>query len=80
MKRAIPFLVLAGAMVLGACRRHVVVHETARGDVVVIERGHVHSHHCGHYLWRGGWRHHHGHVHAHDCGHVHRDGIWIVAD
>ena len=80
MKTAMLVLALAAGLCLGACRRHVVVHETPRGDVVVIERGHLHSHHCGHYFWRGGWYHHAGHVHAHGCGHAHRDGIWVVLD
>jgi hypothetical protein len=80
MRTAMLLLVLASASTLGACRRHVVVHETPRGDVVVIERGHIHSHHCGHYFHRGHWYVAHGHVHAHGCGHVHRDGIWVVLD
>ena len=72
------FLALAAGATSG-CRRHVVVHE-ADGDVVVIERGHLHTAHCGHWLWRGRWYHRHGHVHAGGCGHVHRDGAWVLAD
>jgi hypothetical protein len=49
-------------------------------DVVVIERGHVHSDHCGHYYHRGGWYHSQGHVHGASCGHVFRGGLWIVVD
>ena len=77
MMKLLALLLLA----LGAagCRRHVVVHE-ADGDVVVIERGHVHSHHCGHYFHRGHWRYARGHVHAHGCGHVHRDNVWVFVD
>ncbi len=80
MKTAMLILALAGLVSAGGCRRHVVVHETPRGDVVVIERGHVHTHHCGHFFRRGHWYVHHGHVHGHGCGHVHRDGIWVLVD
>jgi hypothetical protein len=75
-------ILLAGLLALAAtasCRRHVVIRERD-GDVVVIERGHIHSDHCGHWFHRGRWHHHAGHVHKHGCGHVHRDGLWIIVD
>jgi hypothetical protein len=79
MRTAMLILTLALTASTTACRRDVVVHEMADGDkVVVIERGHVHSHHCGHYFRRGCWYMAHGHVHGHGCGHFHRDGIWVI--
>ena len=77
MMKLLALLLLA--LAAAGCRRHVVVHE-ADGDVVVIERGHAHSHACGHYYHRGHWRYLRGHVHAHGCGHVHRDGVWVIVD
>ena len=72
--------VLALLLLLAAgCRRHGVIHEPD-GDVVVVERAHVHSHHCGHYYHRGHWRHVRNHIHGHGCGHVHRDGVWVFVD
>lgn len=78
---AILTLFVAAATSSG-CRRHVVVHERHDHDpdVVVIERGHVHTDHCGHFFHRGHWRHHHGHVHRHGCGHHFRGGLWVVVD
>ena len=77
MMKLLALLLLA--LAAAGCRRHVVVHE-ADGDVVVVERGHVHSHVCGHYYHRGRWRVVHNHVHAHGCGHVYRDNVWVFVD
>ena len=78
--RSLALILLLVAATASGCRRHVIVHEKANGDVVVIERGHIHSDHCGHYYHGGHWRFSSGHVHQHGCGHVHRGGMWIVVD
>lgn len=45
---------------------------------VIIPRGHVHSHDCGHYQHHGRWLFLRGHVHGHNCGHHHVNGVWII--
>lgn len=78
--RTLALALLLVAATASGCRRHVIVHEKKNGDIVVIERGHIHSDHCGHFFHGGHWRHHHGHVHRHGCGHHFRGGIWVVVD
>lgn len=78
--RTLAWLLVLAAAAASGCRRHVLVHEHGDRDVVVIERGHVHTDHCGHFFHRGHWRHHHGHVHRHGCGHHLRGGLWVVVD
>jgi hypothetical protein len=46
--------------------------------VVVIKKGHRHSHRCGHYYHGGRWYLVSGHTHRKGCGHVFQGGIWIV--
>ena len=92
MKRAI---VLAVALAVPGCivvhdhdlhPRHVVHdddYEVRRpapvGQVVVIERGHIHSEGCGHYWYNGSWYHSTGHVHGAGCGHAFVEGVWVHA-
>jgi hypothetical protein len=81
MKHIAGALVLLGVLALTACARRTTVIEGPHGGrVVVIDRGHVHSHHCGHYWHRGNWHHLASHVHGDGCGHHHREGRWIVVD
>ncbi len=54
-------------------------HDDPVGTVVVIDRGHVHSEHCGHYWYNGRWYHHTAHRHGQGCGHVYHDGAWVLA-
>lgn len=49
------------------------------GDVVVVERHHVHTAGCGHYWYNGRWYQHPGHVHGPGCGHVYHEGAWVLA-
>jgi len=77
--RTFALLLLLVAATAAGCRRHVIIHEKD-GDVVVIERGHIHSDHCGHFFHGGHWRYHNGHVHRAGCGHHFRGGIWVVVD
>ncbi len=69
-------LLAAGVLALPGC----VVHGHGHGSAVVITSGHLHSDHCGHYYWRGGWYLMSSHHHAHNCGHVYRGGLWIYDD
>jgi hypothetical protein len=81
--RKAAFLALACALALAsmACaRRTTVIEGPHGGKVVVVERGHVHTAHCGHYWHRGSWYHAAAHVHGDGCGHVHREGRWIIVD
>lgn len=55
-------------------------HAHVRGPAVVIEAGHLHDDHCGHYHWRGSWHHSHGHRHHAHCGHHYRGGVWVRLD
>lgn len=59
----------------------VVVEEEYRpqGNVVVVERVHVHDAGCGHYWYNGSWYLHTGHRHGPNCGHVYHDGYWVGA-
>lgn len=72
---ALPFLA-AGCVVHGHGRGRAHVH----GPAIAIEAGHVHSEHCGHYHWNGGWYHRGGHVHGHGCGHHYKGGVWVHID
>ena len=76
--RMLAVLLILFAAASSGCRRHVVIHEHRDADVVVIERGHVHTDHCGHYCHEGRWYHSAGHIHGQGCGHAHRDGVWVV--
>ena len=78
MMKTLAGAALAAALGMSGCIVH--AHGRPHGDVVVIERGHVHTDRCGHYHYRGGWYHAPGHVHAANCGHVFRGGLWIVVD
>jgi hypothetical protein len=49
-----------------------------RHRVVVIEAGHAHTDHCGHYFHRGRWRFARGHHHGPRCGHHFVGGVWII--
>jgi len=77
-------LLIAGllAAALGGCVVHVQpahYHPPPSGEVVVVERVHVHSATCGHYWYDGRWYFHTGHVHAAGCGHVYTEGTWVLA-
>lgn len=68
------------ATIVGGCVVHDHGHHHPRyGPAVVVESGHAHSDHCGHYHHGSSWYHAAHHRHGHGCGHVHRGGIWIVA-
>ncbi|HEX7898793.1 MAG TPA: hypothetical protein VF950_13600 [Planctomycetota bacterium] len=56
-----------------------VVHGHGHGPALSIEAGHVHSDHCGHYHYRGGW-YHSRHSHGPGCGHHYRGGMWVHID
>ncbi len=79
-------LLLLGAVTIGAIfvlsgcvvHRHRYHGHPHHSKVVVVERGHAHSHDCGHYFHEGKWHHWHGHVHAAGCGHHHVNGRWEV--
>lgn len=49
-----------------------------RHRVVVIEAGHAHTDHCGHYRHGNRWHFKKGHKHGHRCGHHFVGGVWIV--
>lgn len=54
-------------------------HPSPPPRVVVIEKGHVHNEHCGHYMHGDRWYHQERHVHGRGCGH-HWDGhAWVVS-
>jgi hypothetical protein len=86
-------LALSVAALLGGCvvhahsgpppHRTVIVEEEYRpaptGNVVVVERVHVHDDFCGHYWYNGAWYLHTGHRHGPGCGHVFHDGHWVMA-
>src|SRR4051812_13233255 len=63
--------------------RTVVVEEEYRpapqGNVVVVERVHVHDANCGHYWYNGSWYIWSGHRHGPNCGHVYHEGHWVMA-
>lgn len=44
---------------------------------VVIQAGHQHSAHCGHFHHKDRWFHANGHKHGPNCGHHVRGGIWV---
>ncbi len=71
---------LSAALLLVGCTYHAPapVHRHAGPRVVVIAKGHHHTHRCGHYFHGGRWYHLRGHVHGRGCGHVHVGGIWRV--
>jgi hypothetical protein len=47
------------------------------GRAVIINPGHKHSAHCGHFHHKGRWFHASSHKHGPNCGHHMRTGIWI---
>ncbi len=55
-----------------------VAHRHRHAQVVVIETGHAHSEHCGHYRHGKHWYHVKGHKHGHRCGHHFGGGVWII--
>ncbi len=57
--------------------RHKVVH-SPNAKVVVIEKGHAHNAHCGHYRHGNKWYHAKGHRHGAKCGHHKVKGVWII--
>ena len=80
---------LAGFGLAGCSGGHTRVHVVhtskptvvvAEPRVVVIERGHRHSHRCGHYCHNGTWYFAKGHVHGKKCGHRKMRGVWVVTD
>ena len=82
-------LVLAGFGLAGCSRGYTevaVVHSSKpravvyEPRVVVIEKGHHHSSHCGHYCHKGSWYHAPGHVHGKHCGHKKKHGNWVLVD
>ena len=74
-------LMLAAAAGLGGCvvRAGYVHHAPPSGEVVVVERVHVHTEACGHYWYNGAWYYHAGHRHAAGCGHVFVEGHWVLS-
>ncbi|MCI0417537.1 hypothetical protein L0222_32625 [bacterium] len=65
------------AFSLAGCTVH---HHGPRpyGKVVVVERAHIHTAHCGHYRHGTTWYFAKGHVHGPRCGHVFVSGFWIL--
>ncbi|HHL72640.1 MAG TPA: hypothetical protein ENJ29_09030 [Bacteroidetes bacterium] len=70
-------LLFAGSAAGCAHHRPARVHH-ARGTVVVVKKGHVHSARCGHYRHNGRWYYIKGHVHGARCGHKKVNGVWVV--
>lgn len=69
------------ALTLSGCVVHArpaPVHQHHAARAVVVPRGHVHGHRCGHYRHGGRWYHLAGHVHRRGCGHVFVGGVWVV--
>ena len=74
-------LAVSLAAALGGCVVHAhgyVHHPAPTGEVVVVERVHVHSAACGHYWYDGRWYVHSGHVHAAGCGHHWNGSVWVA--
>ena len=73
-------MALVAVLGLSACavRTGVYVGHPHHAKVVVIERGHAHTDHCGHYFHEGQWHHWEGHHHGPGCGHCNRGGRWEV--
>jgi len=63
--------------VVHGSRQKPVVYEPR---VVVIEKGHRHSHRCGHYCHNGTWYYAKGHVHGKGCGHRKAHGRWVLVE
>ncbi len=63
-------------------QRTAVVEEEYRpapqGNVVVVERLHVHNADCGHYRYNGSWYIWSGHHHGPDCGHNRNGKVWVA--
>lgn len=66
-------LALAALSSCAAPARH---HHGVR--VLVIDAGHAHSAHCGHYRHGKRWFYIKGHVHGARCGHHLAGGVWLV--
>ncbi len=61
----------------GCARRTVIVLDRSPGQIVVVEKGHSHSSHCGHYRHNDNWYHAKGHAHGRKCGHKKQHGVWV---
>lgn len=75
-------LVAVAAVGLVGCVVHAtgyVHHPAPVGEVVVVERVHVHGAGCGHYWYNGAWYYQSGHVHGSGCGHVFIEGHWVLS-
>jgi len=73
MRSLIATLLAAAA---GGCVGHVQpahYHPPPQGEIVVVERVHVHDATCGHYYYGNTWYYMQGHRHGPGCGH-HWDG------
>ena len=70
---------VALAVVLAGCgpRRTVIIMDRTPGKIVVVEKGHSHTNHCGHYHHNGNWYHAKGHSHGKKCGHKKVHGKWV---
>ncbi|MEK7729508.1 MAG: hypothetical protein AAB354_13925 [candidate division KSB1 bacterium] len=55
-----------------------VAHRHRHAQVVVIEAGHAHSEHCGHYRHGNRWYFVKSHRHGQRCGHHFVGGVWII--
>ncbi len=55
-------------------------HRHPSATVVVISKGHVHGHRCGHFRRGHTWYHLDGHVHEGECGHMFIDGEWFLKE
>ena len=62
----------------GCARRTVIVLDRSPGRIVVVEKGHSHTAHCGHYHHNGNWYHEKGHSHGRKCGHKKVHGKWVA--
>ncbi|MEM8931619.1 MAG: hypothetical protein AAGE94_10605 [Acidobacteriota bacterium] len=84
LRRALFAAALLGTFTVG-CTAHVHPtrhhhdrhHHHDQGKVVVVRKGHVHHHACGHYRHQGRWYHLERHVHGKRCGHVRVRGVWV---
>ena len=71
--------VLGGVTLAAGCHVHAHARPVVpQGEVVVVKKGHQHSHRCGHYKYRGKWYYQAGHVHGRGCGHVEVDRVWVL--
>jgi hypothetical protein len=74
-------LVSALTLLTAGCGRTVtrtrIVHPNG-AQVVVVQKGHVHSTRCGHYRHGNTWYLVKGHAHGARCGHVRVKGVWVI--